>query len=243
MGRTTVRHVCSFRFSNRELWHSLDSSKMLSCYSVLFGINCFGYKYDSGACASCCWRWWWRWRVRAPFKRINSKRWTRNNAAREKKNASINSVQATRNRNCDSHITFFCCTIIHWCDNCYSSSFCVCVCTVQCSIWFEAARFAYFCSALSSSVCHFCVLAHFLLAERLNCFIAFVGFIPCADISRVFHAIEIYRGKTDILTCMRLIDCCRCCCHFAVAAIAAQRCYWDRALCELSCTGVCVCVR
>lgn len=121
--------------------------------------------------------------------------------------------------------------------------FFLCVCTVQCSIWFEAARFAYFCSALSSSVCHFCVLAHFLLAERLNCFIAFVEFIPCADISRVFHAIEIYGGKTDILTCMRLIDCCRCCCHFAVAAIAAQRCNWDRALCELSCTGVCVCVR
>lgn len=193
MGRTTVRHVCSFRFSNRELWHSLDSSKMLSCYSVLFGINCFGYKYDSGACASCCWRWWWRWRVRAPFKRINSKRWTRNNAAREKKNASINSVQATRNRNCDSHITFFCCTIIHWCDNCYSSSFCVCaLCSVLSGLRQPVLRIfvVHYRRRCAIFVClHiFCSQSVWIVSLRLLNLYHVQTFLACSTLSRSMEA-------------------------------------------------------
>lgn len=52
--------------------------------------------------------------------------------------------------------------------------------------------------------CYFFQPLHFLLTtfELFHCVF---GFIPCADIFRVFHAIEIYRAKTDILTCMRLI--------------------------------------
>lgn len=91
-----------------------------------------------------------------------------------------------------------------------SGQFCVFSTEIQRSYLYVWELVRVFCRSLS--LFHYLVLEHFLLIafELFHCVFRF---IRCADISRVYHAIEIYGGKTDILTCMRLIVACLCRCE------------------------------
>lgn len=87
----------------------------IHCIHICVAINCFGYKYDSSGVSKC--------HLNESTETMNSGITKFTLREKEKRPWSMRLLCNKMKRNCDSHRTFFCCTIIHWCDNCYSSSF------------------------------------------------------------------------------------------------------------------------